>query len=228
MSGLQSRQECSRCGTCCMSNPPGLHPQDQALYSAGVLQKEHLLTLRTGELVWDNIQQRILPLEQEMVRLQARPGSTACIFYQPLRRSCSIHGRHPLECRAQKCWDTRQVYQAYQQPRLDRLDLLPADSALGRIIQEHEKICPYPRVKELAEQILSAGLQAAEQELTGILQADLNMRGYLEQHADASRQELLFLFGRRLLDTLPGLGLEARQQAVGFEFRPCKLEGSKF
>ncbi|MFO8032210.1 MAG: YkgJ family cysteine cluster protein [Desulfohalobiaceae bacterium] len=218
----RAQEACSRCGTCCSRNPPGLHPQDHGLYVAGVLQKEHLLTLRAGELVWDNVQQRVQPLEQEMVRLQARPGSTACIFYQPLRRSCTIHGRHPLECRAQKCWDTREVYKAYQEPRLSRLDLVPADSALGQIIQEHETKCSYFQVRELARQILYAGDKGQEKELAEILRVDQAMRSYLQQKAGVGKFQLLFIFGRRLQDTLPGLGLEARQVADGFEFRPCR------
>jgi Fe-S-cluster containining protein len=199
-----------------------LHPQDHDLYVAGVLHKEHLLTLRAGELVWDNVQQRVQPLEQEMVRLQSKPGSTACIFYQPLKRSCTIHGRHPLECRAQKCWDTREVYQAYQEPRLSRLDLVSADSALGQIIQEHETQCSYFQFRELVRQVLCTGGKDYEKQLAGILGRDQAMRGYLQQKAGVGKLQLLFIFGRRLQDALPGLGLEAREAAGGYEFRPCR------
>ncbi|MFW6178919.1 MAG: YkgJ family cysteine cluster protein [Desulfohalobiaceae bacterium] len=221
MSSFRAREVCSRCGACCSSNPPGLHAQDYELYAAGVLQKKHLLTLRAGELVLDNVQQRVQSLEQEMVRLQTKPESKACIFYQPLRQSCTIHGRHPLECRAQKCWDVSEVYQAYQEPRLGRLDLVPRESALGQIIQEHEARCSYLRVRELAMQILAASGKAQERELAEILELDQAMRNYLQQKAGVGNAQLWFIFGRSPQDTLPGLGLQVRSGQGGFEFRPC-------
>lgn len=212
--------QCSRCGTCCTRNPPGLHAGDLELYKGQILGKEHLLTLRQGELVRDNVQQKILPLQQEMIRLQCKPGSRACIFYQPLGRNCSIYSSRPLECRALKCWDTREILQVYQEPRLSRLDMVDAGSALGEIIQEHEKKCAYSRIRVLVQEVLDAQNVWAEQELAEIIGIDRAMRRYLLYNAGADDAVVLFILGRKLDSTLPAFGLQIEPGSQGIRFKP--------
>ena len=211
--------QCRRCGTCCTQSPPALHAQDLVLYEDQVLGKEHLLTLRTGELVLDNIQQKVLSLEQEMVRLQSRAHSKTCIFYEQSRHSCKIYSKRPLECRALECWNTGKIHKVYQLPRLKRWDMVAKNSALGSIMQEHENKCPLTRIKTLVQEVLQGQKQSAKRELSEMVRIDNEMRNYLRVNAGAGHAQLLFIFGRSLTAVLPALGLQVQPRGSAYDFQ---------
>ena len=214
---------CQRCGTCCRKGPPGLHLEDASLYSGGVLRKEHLLTLRNGERVYDNVQGRISRLEREMVRIKA-DSEGGCVFLDRETNLCMIYASRPVECRALQCWDTSEITRVYHRDRLTRLDLVAAGSALGEIMQAHEEDCGLDRAERLASRIKQSGEQAALQELGSLLDRDAALRKELQEKAQAVSEVLDFIFGRPLPELLARAGLRVLSTPEGY--RISSLERS--
>ena len=209
---------CRRCGTCCLSGPPALHGADMELYSTAQVTKGHLVTFRRGEWVHDNVQDKVLCLDQEMIRIGSLPGSRTCIFYDHGQRACKIYDNRPLECRTFACWDPGGLRQIYAQDRIQRLDLIPARSALGQIIAEHEGMCSWPQALQLLGPVKKNpdGVQA--EELNRILKADHEVRRGLRERAGATEAELNFILGRDMAAVLPLLGLGVIADKTGYRF----------
>ncbi len=214
------RDRCQRCGTCCRNGPPGLHEEDKPLYDGGWLGKADLLTLRTGEWVYDNIEEKRRILTEEMVRIRTKPGEGACLFFNSRQNHCEIYEHRPLECRVLNCWDTAAIRNVYEQHRLNRRHLIPEDSALFAIVSLHEERCAYERVRVLAEAIIARGEQNNREleELSDIVQQDRRMRTALQEQTQVPEPVLEFVFGRSLDKTLPGFGLELRETREGYRF----------
>lgn len=208
---------CQRCGTCCRKGPPGLHIEDACLYSSGVLRKEHLLTLRRGERVYDNVQGRIARLEREMVRIKA-DSRGGCLFLDRKSNLCAIYASRPAECRALKCWDTSSITRIYDQGRLTRLDLVARDTALGEIMQAHEAACGLDRAEALLSR-MKQGEEAALQELGSLLEHDEAMRQGLRKKARTGPDALDFVFGRPLAELLARAGLQVESGPEGYRVR---------
>lgn len=188
------------------------------LYSTAQVTKGHLVTFRRGEWVHDNVQDKVLCLDQEMVRIRSLPGSRTCIFYDPGHRACTIYDDRPLECRTFACWDPDGLLSIYAQDRLQRLDLISARSALGQIISEHEKMCSWPQASQLLGPLKKnpAGVQG--EELKRILKADQEIRRGLRERAGATEAELNFILGRDMTAVLPLLGLSVIADKTGYRF----------
>lgn len=209
---------CLRCGTCCRKGPPGLHRRDAALYQEGVLGRRDLITLRCGEWVFDNVRGARFVLEEEMIRIRPGPGGV-CPFLQG-RSQCRIYESRPAECRALQCWNTTGLERMYCRDRLGRHDLLGPGSALRAIVDEHERSCPYPRVRELAAAVLQGRGGAPLRELTEMTETDERFRSYLRERAGADRLSLQFLLGRALAETLPALGVGVEKSPQGVRLLP--------
>ena len=209
---------CRRCGSCCRSNPPALHGSDRDHYLQSWLVRQHLITFRQGEVVYDNVLDKVQPLDQELVRIRSRPGSTACIFYDYGQRACRIYAHRPLECRVFACWDPQGIFSAYARDRIQRLDLISARSALGEIIREHEKMCSWARVMDVLPEEDHAPDADQTRELARILDADHGMRHGLRTQAGASEAELDFILGRDMAAVLSSLGLRVHHAGSGYRF----------
>ncbi len=210
---------CQRCGCCCRNNPPAMHSQDKELYTQSVLKRQHLITFRQGEYVYDNVENHVLPLQQELVRIHSKPGLRECIFYDHTRRVCGIYAHRPVECRFFVCWDPTALMQIYAQDRVQRLDLIAAHSGLGQLIADHEKMCSWNRVLELLPCVQRNPESAHGKEMAEILGMDQGLRQALRDQTGAVDEELEFLLGRPMVSVLPGLGLKAVHTGEGFRFQ---------
>lgn len=210
---------CRRCGSCCRSCPPALHGEDKELYLQGEVGRQHLVTFRQGEHVFDNVQNKVLTLDREMVRIRSLPRSQTCIFYESGQRACRIYPQRPLECRVFACWDPQDLLHRYAKDRMQRMDLVSPDSALGQIISEHERMCPWGRVMDLLPGVQRDPDSVQAQELAAILEADQGMRQGLQEKAGALEPELDFILGRSMAAVVPGLGLAVRRTRDGFSFQ---------
>lgn len=198
--------ECQRCGTCCRKGPPCLHIIDKELYFKGILNKSHLLTLRKGEKVYDNIKGQQIILAEEMVRLRSKDNQRTCLFFEDSTNSCLKYAHRPVECRVMKCWDTSEIEEVYKKDRLKRLDLIPSDSAMGEIIKEHEQSCSIESIQKKLTEIRSSSDKELGQEIGDILSVDQIFREYMHKKANADKYTLNFLFGRPVRDILKSLG----------------------
>lgn len=191
---------CDRCGRCCRAGGPALHAADLPLVGSRgdrVLTYAHLFTLRRGEPAHDQVQGRLLPLDEEMVKLKAAgdPDWT-CVFYQEAGHGCAIYAHRPLECRLLSCKDTAPLAAAYAQDRLGRADILPPGSALADLAAEHEARCPVPELSRLLAAARS-GDAAAAQAAADMLAYDRAFRAALVDKG-LPADVLPFLLGRPL------------------------------
>lgn len=209
--------ECQRCGTCCRKGPPGLHIVDKELYFSGIFEKSHLLTLRKGERVYDNIKGQKVTLAEEMVRLRSKDNQRTCLFFDDSTSSCSRYAHRPVECRVMKCWDTREIEDIYKKDRLKRLDLISAASALGEIIEEHEKRCSIESIQSALTEIRVSSDSTAGQKIADIVSVDRRFREYMQEQAGTDKHTLNFLFGRPVIDILKLLGVEIRDTGQGIK-----------
>ena len=223
--GRADRNNCQRCGTCCRKGPPGLHGEDRVLYDRGWVGKADLLTLRTGEWVYDNVLEQRIVLKEDMLRLRSKPQEAECLFFDVEGKRCRIYAVRPLECRILNCRDTTELIRIYKQDRLSRWDLIPRGSALEDIMVHHETVCGYERIRHLAAALRSKAAQRSSEveELWAIIQTDHTIRGSLQEAAGVDGPVLDFLFGRPLTTTLPGFGLDLRKTDQGFRFLPCRM-----
>jgi len=225
---MSTTRACRRCGTCCLLHPPALHRDDAPLYHEGTLHKGHLVTTRKGEWVYDNVQDALMILKSEMIRIRPSQGQKGCLFLDRETASCQIYDHRPVECRAMKCWDLREIIELYPQDRLTRRDLIPADSALGQIMAEHESLCDYGQAARICEGLLEHEDQELAAELAAMVQTDQGFRASLQERAGADEHTLNFVFGMPLTSTLPLFGLRVvTGERGGVVFRPETISRSR-
>lgn len=145
---------CRGCGTCCRKSGPALHTEDAALFASNAFGRADLVTVRAGELAFDQISGDLRPLEVDIVKFgdsrvrnshgfmvgadesdatqAAGLGGCRFLVEQPKspqgesRGQCGIYAHRPVECRALLCKDTRAIGALYNQDRLSRTDVLLA------------------------------------------------------------------------------------------------------
>lgn len=219
--GPSPTSQCLRCGTCCRKGGPALHHADLPLLRQNILCLEDLATLRVGEPAFDQITGRVILLDAECLKI--RPGNrfqknpagwnTGCRFYQHASASpeetgldhqdgrCAIHENKPLECAALKCWDTVELARAAATPRLSRLDILPAHSALAELVRDQESRYP---VADLRRHLQTPTRESAER-LHHAAAYDAALRNLLQEKTGLAPNQTAFLLGRPLQEVLQGL-----------------------
>ncbi len=195
--------ECRRCGTCCRKGGPGLHLGDLPLYVSGRLPRASLVTLRAGELVFDNVAGKVEPLAEEMIKIRSVPGG-ACVFLYDASQ-CAVYRDRPVECRTLFCQAPEAVASMYRQDRLTRRDLIQTGGALFELILYHEERCSQALAASLAA-ALESGDDAAGKELFSLTRFDEEFRAVLVERAGIDPAELPLYLGRRLTETLLGRG----------------------
>ncbi|CAN2041602.1 Zinc/iron-chelating domain-containing protein [Candidatus Magnetomoraceae bacterium gMMP-15] len=194
------KNTCKQCGTCCRKGGPALHIHDISLVENGIIKWKDLYTLRKGELAMDNVAGRLIPLNQEIIKLKGRSGGWTCIFFENQTNKCSIYQNRPVECSALKCWDTRDIEELYAIDRLNRSVMISKDSWLWELIKDHEKKCSYAKVKQLMLEKIS---QKARKKLSEIIAYDFHIRSLITEKAGIDPLNSDFLFGRPLKVTVP-------------------------
>ena len=200
---LQSPPVCRRCGRCCRLGGPALHTADLPLWREGRLAPEHLLTLRRGEGVTDNLTGRVGPAPAELIKLRPVPDGRACLFYAN-PPACRIHDAAPLECRSLFCDDPAPLAGLYDKERLTRFDLLEPGGPLAELCAHHEEQTDLVRLAALAR--LAAGGDApARQAVAAALALDTALRQLLPERLGITPDSLPFYLGRPLTQALPAL-----------------------
>lgn len=112
-----SVSECIRCGSCCKKGGPSFHKADKHLIEKGIIQLKYLYTIREGELAYDNVRQCLIAPEGDIIKIKEDKNSRACVFFEERGNRCGIYENRPEECRALKCWDTREIEAIYSKNR---------------------------------------------------------------------------------------------------------------
>ncbi len=119
---------------------PTIHIQDIEYIDSGRISPVNLITFRKGEVAYDNVAGRLIYLEEEIVKIKAKDGTSECIYFDGENNLCTIYEFRPMECRILKCWDTDDILNFYCKDRINRFHIVPEQSAMGKIIKEHDRI----------------------------------------------------------------------------------------
>ena len=205
----QSISECKRCGTCCTKGGPSFHHADKALIKDGVIHSKYLYTIRKGEWAYDNVRQRLEPVSSDIIKIKEKNDSWTCIFFDETQSACAIYENRPSECRALKCWDTRELENLYAKKRLTRQDLISEIEGLWSLIKDHQQRCNFEIIQKLVNVIKSnPGDVKARLKLAEIIKFDTEIRKLVVSTAGLEPEMLDFLFGRPLPRAIKKMGLK--------------------
>ncbi len=200
---MSDRTECIRCGECCRKSTPALHPEDRRLMEAGALTLSDIYTLREGEIVYDNVQDRLICLEEELIKLREKPGTRECIFYDPLSSGCAIYENRPLQCRVLECWRPQALASLYRSRKLTRLEIV-TDPEMRSLIEAHNERVNLKLIKGL----INGQPKGAEKEVLELINYDLHFREFLSQRLCLTDKDMEFYFGRPVAVLVHSLGFE--------------------
>jgi len=181
------------------------------LIDKGLIPSRCLYTIRKGELAYDNVQRRLMPVESDIIKIKGKADSWTCVFFDEPSKQCSIYDDRPRECRALKCWDTRELEKMYAGRRLTRYELISEVEGLWELIQDHQKRCDYARIQDLIRELDSSRENNARRQLGEIIKYDIEIRELVVSKGGMDPEMLDFLFGRPLTKTLPNYGIKIRQ-----------------
>ena len=206
-----SESECIGCGTCCEKGGPAFHQEDRPLIEKGQIPSRYLFTIRKGEFAYDNVKESLVPAETDIIKIKGKADTWTCIFFDGENKQCSIYQDRPLECRALKCWDTRELEKMYTRRRLTREDLISKIEGLWDLVKDHQERCDYEKINQLINDLDGPHPDRARRELLTIIQFDAEIRKLVMEKGGLDPDILDFIFGRPLTKTLPNYGITVQQ-----------------
>jgi Fe-S-cluster containining protein len=199
-------RECRQCGTCCKKGGPAFHKEDRHLIESGVIHTRFLYTIRQGEMARDNVSGALVPVESDIIKIKGRGGTDwTCVFFDDDNHQCTIYANRPLECRALKCWDVRDIQSIYNFDRITRKDLIGDVEGLWDLVADHQQRCAYEIIGKLVSPA-QKGNPDAIGSIVEIVQYDQKLRPLLVAQSGIDAQMLDFLFGRPLTETIHMFG----------------------
>jgi len=202
--------ECILCGICCEKGGPCFHIEDRMLIEKGKIPSKYLYTIRKGELAHDNVKGCLAPVDSDIIKFKGKKDGWTCIFFDEVKKGCTIYDDRPLECRALKCWDTRELEQIYANTRLTRTDLVSEVKGLWELIKEHQACCDYKKIQPLIKDLAGSKHNQARRKLLEIIRYDAEIRKLVVARGGLDPEMLDFLFGRPLTKTLENYGIKIR------------------
>lgn len=188
--------------------------------ASGRLGLDDLYTVRKGELVRDNIAERLCVAEEEIVKVKEKEGCRVCRFYDEEGRACRIYDHRPAQCAALACWDTEAFFKVYEKPKMTRQTIVQDKVLLG-LMAEHEKRCSHTRLERAVRRIEPEG-EAPVKEILEALKFDHALRPFVSKKLGLSPESMDFIFGRPLMETILTFGLEVRKEPDGSFFLTAK------
>jgi len=203
--------ECIRCGTCCEKGGPCFHIEDRMLIEKGKIPSKHLYTIRKGELAHDNVKGCLMPVDSDIIKIKGKKDSWTCMFFDEVKKGCTIYDDRPLECRVLRCWDTRELEQIYAITRLTRKDFVSRIKGLWDLVKDHQARCDYKKIQPLIKDLAGSNNDHARRKLLEIIRYDAEIRKLVVSRGGLDADMLDFLFGRPLTKTLRNYGIETHQ-----------------
>lgn len=198
---------CRRCGTCCKKGGPGFHHQDKNLIETGMILLKDLYTIRKGERARDNVKGGLFSVPSDIIKIKSNEQG-ACVFFDG-NGTCIIYENRPSECRALKCWDTRDIEAMYSENRLTRKDLLSDIDGLWELIEEHQSRCDCEQIEGWLNEVNSDQKNEAAEKISQALQYDRHIRTLSVEKSGIDPEMTDFLFGRPLSESIPMLKTKA-------------------
>ena len=204
-----------------MKGGPTLHEEDARLFAKGILKKSRVYTLREGEVV-RNIDDTLMILEQEMIKIKGQGVTWTCMFYDGDQQVCKIYENRPAECQALKCWDLRELQEVMARPRLKRMDLIEPGDGILKIIGAHEHKCSYGALGSAVKKLGGSDSEKEAEKVLDILKYDYELRPLLAERLNMDPMTMDFFFGRHLTTTIRMFGLCVRQEGDAFLLSPIE------
>ncbi len=217
-SQIPAQTGCRQCGICCEKGGPALHTQDLLLITDGFVPFKSIITIRRGEFVHDPVANTPGPSKTELLKIAGANGTWTCLFYDRSQKGCSIYDHRPLACRTLKCWDTGSILELSGKDLLSRLDLVGAETRLGKRLIEHEALFPFPDIKALVG-ALSHISKKVLKKLERTVNNDLDHRSGSIDAFHLSVAQELFYFGRPIFQQLEPFGFSVRETAAGIKIK---------
>ncbi len=211
-----ARTHCVRCGECCLKSSPTLQEEDLPQVINGLILTHDLYTIRPGELVRDNINDQLKISEFELIKLKEKDPGKGCIQYDEKGCGCKIYDSRPAQCVAQTCWDDSEYMQVYNGPKLTRKIVIQDKILLG-LMEQHEKRCDYRVLEKLVKHIETDGAKAVE-EILALLKFDHELRSFVSEKTGVDSNDMDFIFGRPLTETVSMFGLKVTKEPDGSFF----------
>ncbi|MFW5501263.1 MULTISPECIES: YkgJ family cysteine cluster protein [unclassified Maridesulfovibrio] len=214
--------ECKQCGTCCRKGGPALHTQDLPLLKeADGIDLTDIVTLRKGELAYDQPVGAVVPLDEEILKIKGSGGEWICKFLAQASNVCRIYKSRPLECQKLFCEAPEPLMEVYSKDRLSRKDVLPEGHPVLELIEEHDKKCDPAKMSELAAAAVnnwdeSGKIQA---DLREMLIFDGSIRELVMEKAGLPEESMDFFFGRPMTVLIKGYGIIATPNGKSFSLR---------
>ncbi|MBF0463773.1 MAG: YkgJ family cysteine cluster protein [Nitrospirae bacterium] len=206
--------ECKRCGDCCTKGSPTLHVIDQVLLMEGTLNYKDIYTIRSGELVYNNVDDEFITIDEELIKIKEKPDSRECIFFNIDDVSCRIYEKRPAQCQAFECWNTEKFLSVFAEEKMTRETLLQSNPALMDIVETHEMKCSYSVLNNLFEEIRSG--KDVVNEVFDILSYDMTIRHMLSDKMGVPNDYMNLLLGRPLNETIIMYGYKVETEEGGF------------
>jgi Fe-S-cluster containining protein len=212
--------ECIRCGTCCKKGGPSFHLEDKVLIEKGIILSKYLYTIREGELCYDNIKESILPAASDIIKIKSQKDSVTCIFFNEKENECTIYDNRPVECRALKCWDTREIENIYSKNRLTRKDLISTIEGLWDLVEDHQRRCSYEMLKFFIDALNKDKKDEALKGIFDIIEYDAQIRELVVQKGYLDPEMTDFIFGRPITETIRMYGFKIIKQDDNYRLIP--------
>ncbi len=212
--------ECIRCGTCCKKGGPSFHLEDKVLIEKGIILSKYLYTIREGELCYDNVKESILPAASDIIKIKGQKDSVTCIFFNEKENECTIYDNRPVECRALKCWDTREIENIYSKNRLTRKDLISTIEGLWDLVEDHQRRCSYETLKFFIDALNKDKKDEALKGIFDIIEYDAQIRELVVQKGDLDPEMTDFIFGRPITETIRMYGFKIIKQDDNYRLIP--------
>ena len=212
--------ECRRCGICCKKGGPCFHIEDKVLIEKGIILSKYLYTIRKHERCYDNVKGSFLPATSDLIKIKAKKDSLTCIFFNEKENECTIYDNRPLECRALKCWDTREIERIYSKNRLTRKDLISTIQGLWDLIEDHNKRCSYEKLTLFIDSLKKHKKSQALKGILHIIKYDAQIRELVVQKGGLDPEMTDFIFGRPITETIEIYGFKIIKKGKNYLLIP--------
>jgi len=199
-----------------MRGGPTLHHEDKKVLLCGHAGHEHLVTIRTGETVYNPASGGFEPLSGEIIKVRGKGKEWTCCFYDDKENSCSIYAQRFLECRLLKCWDPSGLMSVIGKNTIVRADLVNTGDPIMTVIEAHDRECSCREFENLISAVMRGEKETeARAMLCELVRKDMSMRAYSISELGLKPEFELFIFGRPLSELLKGRGLSVRFPGEG-------------
>jgi Fe-S-cluster containining protein len=205
--------ECRRCGNCCTKGSPTLHVSDAQIIKSGVLKYSQLYTIREGEMVFNNIDNKLVNIDYELIKVREKEGTRTCIFFNSEGNECAIYDNRPAQCKAFECWNTTKLIEAFTEEKLTREHLLEGSKSLLSIVYNHDERCNYLELTELFDSIKEGEDHTAD--VLEIFRYDTSIRPIISEKLGIASDFMSLLLGRPLTETSIMFGYKVESQEDG-------------